>query len=468
MLLAAALLLSACDQSRKAAVPVKSSSSSTVPGAVPAATPDLALPDLPEYRLIIDTAGYDALSPESEYMLDGLLYVALQDFPKQNDTMYTEDTLLVRMKELMGDDVRIVTLTLSKEHSARLSYPAWLIVYETGRNGEAMLCTDVYFQTDTDEYRAHTRVPADYAQDYRDRTETLLASLALVSKEEEAAFAKIDTVIHETISIINAVRQDELSRITFDFEKRLVYDILSTQDKALYCEVASKVREFEPFIYRADKYGYDVLDGVMRACSAIAIDWPHLENYFILEEEIEGTATVALKSRYFMPWDALQKFADMQALREETARFDAICERIIDRMPKGLSAYDKYRYLATVISLATNYDYDCVGGWQTRTAYGAVLGGFSICQGYARGFMALCEKANLWCVCVEGVVDGSAHMWNMVRLDSGVYHVDVTWADGEAACDSPEWLAYFMRTKEEISVDRTIAGETIDVFEREY
>lgn len=131
-------------------------------------------------------------------------------------------------------------------------------------------------------------------------------------------------------------------------------------------------------------------------------------------------------------------------------------EQIVERMPEGLSAYDKYRYLASVISLVTSYDYDGVGGWQVSTAYGAVLGGYSIYQGYSRGFMALCEKANLWCECVEGVVDGTAHMWNMVQLDTGFFHIDITWSDELDVPGSEQWMTYFMLTEDEITTDCTI------------
>ncbi len=293
-----------------------------------------------------------------------------------------------------------------------------------------------------------------------------------VDTEYEKAFSKIDPMINQAISVIDAARRDDLSSVTFGFEKKLVYDILTAKDKALYDEVLSKVRNFEAFIYPADEYGYDVLDRVMIVCGAIARDWPELENYFVIHEVNEDDKTVALESLYFMPWDAEQQAADTKALRAAAALFDAVCERIVERMPEGLSTWDQYRYFATVISFATDYDHDCTGGWQDGTAYGSVVGGYSICQGYSRGFMTLCQKANLWCVCVDGVVDGTAHMWNMVKLDTGVFHVDITWSDELGVPGSAEWLKYFMRTEEEISVDHTIVGETIGEtikdYEKEY
>lgn len=286
--------------------------------------------------------------------------------------------------------------------------------------------------------------------------------------EENKNYTEIDEIIDEAIKIINTVKDDELSVSVFGLEKRLARDTLSIEDKVLYDELIPKIEELEYFSYSADEYGYDVLDRIMHVWGAIMLDWPDLENYFIINEVFEGETTIALESKYFMPWDAEQRNADIDSLREEKNRFDMICERIVRRMPEELSTYDKYRYLATVISLSTDYDYNSVGGWQDGTAYGSIVGGYSICQGYSRGFMALCERADLWCVCVEGVVDDVAHMWNKVKLDTGLYHVDVTWSDELGSPDSPEWLQYFMLTDDEISKDHNIVGEAIEVFENRY
>ena len=410
--IAGLLLLSACGDKKSAAAPDTPSPAPTVSGGVPDTSPDPVVPDTtpdpvpdaPEYRLTVDAAGYEELSPGSEYLLDGLLYVTLEDFPNQTDTQYDEDTLLARIMELEGDDIRVVSLELSEEYSAQLTYPAWHIVYETGYEEDTALCADIYFQTDTREYRVHTNCNADHAygyrdelQDYAERIDALFASIALTSESDEA-FLAVDPAIDMAVAAINETRRDDLSPASFGFEKKLAYDLLNPEQKALYDEVLFNVRAFEPFSFPADEYGYDVLDRAMLVCGAVALDWPELENYFTLWEVIEGDSTVALESRYFLPWDAGQQAAGTEPLQEAAALFDAACERIVSRIPEGLSAYDKYRYLAAVISFATDFDEECAGGWQCGTAYGAVLGGHSICQGYSRGFMALCEKADLWCV----------------------------------------------------------------------
>ena len=58
------------------------------------------------------------------------------------------------------------------------------------------------------------------------------------------------------------------------------------------------------------------------------------------------------------------------------------------------------------------------GGVQIGTAYGAIEGGLSICQGYSRGFEYLCKKADLWCETVSGLSRNVSHAWNLVQLES--------------------------------------------------
>ncbi len=273
---------------------------------------------------------------------------------------------------------------------------------------------------------------------------------------EELANAFIDPFIDEAIALIDANRR-QLSRVSFDYEPRLLYDDLREEEKAMYDEILKNVQSLEPFSYTASQHGYEGMDMAMNVCIAILTDHPEIENYFLLREVFEGDTTTAVEALYFMPGDPDQETADANMLSEEIRRFDAICTRIVDCMPGEYSTYDKYRYLASVISLVTSYDYDNVGGWQLGTAYGSIVSGYSICQGYSRGFLYLCQKANLWCETVEGTAgENVGHMWNMVKLDSGTYFVDITWCDEAGLPGSSEWSKYFMLTQEDLIADHII------------
>ncbi|MGI6695396.1 MAG: transglutaminase domain-containing protein [Christensenellales bacterium] len=282
------------------------------------------------------------------------------------------------------------------------------------------------------------------------------ATITAAPSIEKDAVAFIDPYIDEAIALIEADRRQQ-SGVTFDYEPKPLYDGLSREGKSMYDEMLRNAQHLIPFSYTAKQHGYEGMDMALVVYGAIKTDHPEIENYFMLRDVMEGDMTAALEALYFMPWDAKQRPADATMLREEMLRFDVVCARIAERMPDEFSAYDKYRYLASVISLITSYDYDGVGGWQVGTAYGSILGGHSVCQGYSRGFLHLCQKANLWCETVDGVSGGNVgHMWNMVKLDSGTYHLDITWSDELGLPDSLGWSRYFMLTQDEILVDHEI------------
>lgn len=274
---------------------------------------------------------------------------------------------------------------------------------------------------------------------------------------EDESFMVIDTIIEEAIGIVRANPRPGIEIVPFPYEQVREYDRLNETDKAMYDEMLEKAQRFIPFAYTAAEHGYDVMDQSLRVYGALIKDHSEIENYFIMGDVVDGDRTVSMKARYFMPWDAETQPADTNSLGEEVKRFDAICQRIVGRIPEGLSVYDQYRYLATVISLTTSYDYDATGGWQDATAYGAIVGGYSVCQGYSRGFLYLCQKAGLWCQTVDGVAgENTSHMWNMVKLDSGTYHVDITWCDELGFPGTLEWETYFMLTQDEILNDHEI------------
>ncbi|MGI6091171.1 MAG: transglutaminase domain-containing protein [Saccharofermentanales bacterium] len=273
---------------------------------------------------------------------------------------------------------------------------------------------------------------------------------------EKNAIMFVDPYIDEAIALINADRRQQ-SGVAFDYELRSPYDGLSQAEKAMYDKMLENAQHLNPYAYTVEQYGDEGLDTVLLVYGAVKNDHPEIENYFMLRDVIENDMVTALESLYFMPWDSEQHPADLVTLRKELLRFDTVCNRIIERMPDEYSTYDKYRYLAAVISLITSYDYEGTWGWQVGTAYGSIVGGYSICEGYSRGFLYLCQKANLWCETVEGVAgDNIGHMWNIVKLDSGTYFIDITWSDELGLPGSAEWNKYFMLTQDEILFDHVI------------
>ncbi len=96
-----------------------------------------------------------------------------------------------------------------------------------------------------------------------------------------------------------------------------------------------------------------------------------------------------------------------------------------------------------------------------RTAYGALVNGKAVCEGYARLYKAVLNELGVNCELVSGYyIDGEAfepHMWNYVQDEEGRwYAVDVTMNDGhrlQMGGIETTYDKYFWQTYEIFAVD---------------
>ncbi len=70
---------------------------------------------------------------------------------------------------------------------------------------------------------------------------------------------------------------------------------------------------------------------------------------------------------------------------------------------------------------------------QSQEAYGILVGGSAVCNGYAQAFQLLAEASGITSVVVTGQANGGvttgAHAWNRVLVDGRWLVVDTTWDD---------------------------------------
>lgn len=106
----------------------------------------------------------------------------------------------------------------------------------------------------------------------------------------------------------------------------------------------------------------------------------------------------------------------------------------------GNTRYEKLRSIHDGLSKRVSYDDAAVqnpeGNPHSWDAYGALIKGKAVCEGYAEAFKLLCDREGIPCVLIvgDGVGQGGTgepHMWNAVYMDDQKqwYAVDVTWDD---------------------------------------
>ncbi len=92
-----------------------------------------------------------------------------------------------------------------------------------------------------------------------------------------------------------------------------------------------------------------------------------------------------------------------------------------------------------------------------RNAYGALVKGKAVCEGYATAFKCAMDKLGIECVIVQGYASTGTglepHAWNYVKLDGSWYGVDPTWNDSAKNSDE-----YLLRGKSLMSIEHIPDG----------
>ncbi|MGM9522199.1 MAG: transglutaminase domain-containing protein [Oscillospiraceae bacterium] len=71
--------------------------------------------------------------------------------------------------------------------------------------------------------------------------------------------------------------------------------------------------------------------------------------------------------------------------------------------------------------------------YNSFTAYGAIILGKAVGEGYAMAMKLLCNELGIECVVIRGRLNNINHAWNLVKLESGeYYHVDSSRFDAES------------------------------------
>ncbi len=103
------------------------------------------------------------------------------------------------------------------------------------------------------------------------------------------------------------------------------------------------------------------------------------------------------------------------------------------------SDYEKVKAVHDYIIDNVSYKLDSTD--IVHTAYGALINGKAVCEGYSLLMYRMLSELGIDVRCIPGVTGGD-HMWNLVNLYGKYYYIDVTYDDGVANMDR---YAYFLK-----------------------
>lgn len=118
------------------------------------------------------------------------------------------------------------------------------------------------------------------------------------------------------------------------------------------------------------------------------------------------------------------------------ADFNARVEEILaETIESDMSQVEMALSLHDYLVLHCAYDWYVANGedapsYNVYTAYGALMEGNAVCQGYALAYNLLLNKVGIKTDYVTSTIPGrGGHGWSLVKIEDTWYHVDVTWDD---------------------------------------
>jgi hypothetical protein len=164
----------------------------------------------------------------------------------------------------------------------------------------------------------------------------------------------------------------------------------------------------------------------------------------------------------------------MDSTNREQAKsdFNDKVDEIVANAPSDASDFDLELYVHDYIIDNCTYDSEAAESDEktdtSNNAYGAVVGGKTVCEGYAMAFNLLCNRLGVDCINISGASDGDSHMWNAVLIDGEWYQVDVTWDDPDSDEDEVSRYLYFNLTDDEMYDSHTASVMYDDITDDEF
>lgn len=136
----------------------------------------------------------------------------------------------------------------------------------------------------------------------------------------------------------------------------------------------------------------------------------------------DGYVFWSLKPTYLMKGKELQ---------DAKAAFEQAINLMLARLTPEMSEYEMEKALHDMLAVHVTY----VSTSNAHNAYGALVEGKAVCEGYAEALQCLLHRVGIQSVEIFGYGInpatglGEPHAWNAVRIDGEYYLVDLTWND---------------------------------------
>lgn len=215
--------------------------------------------------------------------------------------------------------------------------------------------------------------------------------------------------------------------------------LLNNDEKTCYCSIAEAVKNVSSKVKISTKllprqvkkaYEYYVYDHAEAFyLSGISLDYTQYDdNYeyiFTFGYRYNGDKNKITAMRAQLRLKALGLLNSAKGLSTDLQKEKALHDRLIK-----LCSYDT----AAAHSPGAYQD--------SYSAYGALVNGKAVCQGYAQAMKLLLSSAGLKCLYITGQANGGSHSWNIVQICRKWFYLDATFDDPVYTDGSGKYISY--------------------------
>lgn len=220
------------------------------------------------------------------------------------------------------------------------------------------------------------------------------------------------------------------------------YNMLDATGKAIYRQIYANANSLIKKFVPVEAISAKLLEN---AFTAVVNDHPEL--FWVntaYKYQYAPSGQVASVSLSF------NKTAD--SIEEAKQLFEESAANILQGAEKKGTDYEKEVYVHDRLISRISYSKAAA---MNQSAYSALVGGKTVCAGYARAFQYLMQKLGIPCYYCTGFA-GENHAWNIIKLSDGYYNVDTTWDD-----TNPNTYIYFNCSDADYAKDHIRRGLSV-------
>jgi len=216
-------------------------------------------------------------------------------------------------------------------------------------------------------------------------------------------------------------RNESFAALEIPDTAEYIADFLSDDEKRVFSQLYKGLSGFESSVELTE--GVISKDDIGAFISMLTSACPYIDY-------IGSQYTICIDGEGYVTSVEVTYDKTAEEAQAEKEKLDEKIGEILAGIEQGWSDYDKVLYFHDSIILGCTYD-DTAD--EPYSAYGCLVDGKAVCEGYAKAMQILCTKAGIKCIPVAGkAYDGGTvqpHLWNKVMIDGEWTNMDLTWDD---------------------------------------